>query len=198
MSFVERARPVLETERLLLRPFQREDGPAMLPILSHREVNRFLPWSPVESLEECVRFLEERLMGPGRYAVCLKNVLSPVGYVTVGGPDSFDLGYGLARRWWGQGLAAEAAGAVAEELRRVGLPCLTATHDVENPASGRVMEKLGMTYRYSYVEQWQPKDLRVTFRLYQLDLDGQERPAYPGYWDTHPEHWVEEIGRDQN
>ena len=61
----------------------------------------------------------------------------------------------------------------------------------------RVMEKLGMTYRYSYVEQWQPKDLRVTFRLYQLDLDGQERPAYPGYWDTHPEHWVEEIGRDQ-
>lgn len=78
-----------------------------------------------------------------------------------------------------------------------GLPCLTATHDVENPASGRVMEKLGMTYRYSYVEQWQPKDLRVTFRLYQLDLDGQERPAYPGYWDTHPEHWVEEIGRDQ-
>lgn len=187
---MEKARPVLETERLFLRPFQREDGPAMLPILTHREVNRFLPWFPVETMEACVRFLEERLTGPGRYAVCLKNGFSLIGYVTVGGPDSFDLGYGLARYWWGRGIAAEAARAVAAELRRVGQPYLTATHDVNNPASGRVMEKLGMTYRYSYVEQWQPKNLRVTFRLYQLDLNGQEQPAYPGYWNTHSEHWV--------
>ena len=165
----------------------------MLPVLSHREVNRFLPWFPVDSLEKCVHFLEKQLMGPGRYAICPKNDLSPVGYVTVGGPDSFDLGYGLARCWWGQGVAAEAAGAVVDEFRRMGVPYLTATHDVENPASGRVMEKLGMTYRYSYEEQWQPKNLRVLFRLYQLDLDGQRRPSYPGYWNAHPKHWVEEL-----
>ena len=50
-----------------------------------------------------------------------------------------------------------------------------------------------MTYRYSYEEQWQPKNLRVIFRLYQLDLDGQRRPSYPGYWNAHPKHWVEEM-----
>lgn len=38
---MEKANPMLETERLFLRPFQREDGLAMLPVLSHREVNRF-------------------------------------------------------------------------------------------------------------------------------------------------------------
>ena len=81
---------------------------------------------------------------------------------------------------------------MADELRRVGQPYLTATHDVENPASGRVMEKLGMIYRYSYVEQWHPKDLRAVFRMYQLNLDGHDRPAYQGYWDTHPEHWIED------
>ena len=193
MSLTEKARPVLETKRLILRPFRWEDGPAMLPILSDGEVNRFLPWFPVENLEACVCFLEERLVGPGRYAICPKGGLSPVGYVTAGGPGSFDLGYGLIRDWWGWGVAAEAAGAVADELRRVGQPYLTATHDVENPASGRVMEKLGMTYRYSYVEQWQPKDLRVVFRMYQMDLDGHGCPAYQGYWDTHPEHWIEDL-----
>ena len=97
MSFVGKARPVLETERLILRPFRREDSPAMLPILSDGKVNRFLPWFPVESLEACVRFLEERLMGPGRYAICPKGSLFPKGYVTADGPSSFDLGYGLAR-----------------------------------------------------------------------------------------------------
>ena len=192
MSFVGKARSVLETERLILRPFRREDSSAMLPILSDGEVNRFLPWFPVESLEACVRFLEKRLMGPGRYAICPKGSLSPTGYVTADGPGSFELGYGLARDWWGRGIAAEAAGAMADELRRVGQPYLTATHDVENPASGRVLEKLGMIYRYSYVEQWHPKDLRGVFRMYQLNLDGHDRPAYQGYWDTHPEHWIED------
>ena len=54
---MEKANPMLETERLFLRPFQREDGLAMLPVPSHREVNRFLPWFPVDSLAKCVRFL---------------------------------------------------------------------------------------------------------------------------------------------
>lgn len=43
---------------------------------------------------------------------------------------------------------------------------------MNNPNSGAVMKKLGMVYQYSYEEQWQPKDIPVLFRLYQMDLDG--------------------------
>lgn len=55
------------------------------------------------------------------------------------------------------------------------------------------MKHIGMTYRYSYVEQWQPKDFPVTFRMYQLNLDGQEERVYREYWDKYPVHFVEEI-----
>ena len=42
--------PVLETERLLLRPFTEDDLPAVFAIFSDREVNRFLPWFPVRTM----------------------------------------------------------------------------------------------------------------------------------------------------
>ena len=66
----------------------------------------------------------------------------------------------------------EAAAAVVERLRADGLPFLTATHDADNPKSGAVMERIGMTYRYSYEELWQPKNRLVIFRMYQMDLNG--------------------------
>lgn len=48
-----------------------------------------------------------------------------------------------------------------------------------------------MAYRYSYREQWQPKDISVVFRLYQLNLDRDNTRVYRGYWDRFPEHFVE-------
>ena len=100
------------------------------------------------------------------------------------------MGYGLLKKFWGRGIVTEAARAVVEQARQEGLPYLTATHDRENPGSGGVMRKLGMVYQYSYEERWQPKDIRVVFRLYQMDLGGQER-SYRGYWERYPVHFVE-------
>lgn len=103
--------------------------------------------------------------------------------------DAFDLGYAFHRDAWGHGYATEVALALIKEARRAGFPYLTATHDEQNPASGRVMERCGMTYRYSYRERWQPKDFDVTFKMYQIDLQpGQE--TYRAYWDRYPEHWT--------
>ncbi len=53
------------------------------------------------------------------------------------------------------------------------------------------MKKLGMSYKYSYVEQWQPKDIPVTFRMYQLNFDGYEERTYMEYWNKYKEHFVE-------
>lgn len=55
------------------------------------------------------------------------------------------------------------------------------------------MEKLGLSYNYSYEEQWQPKDITVTFRLYQLNLDGNKKRVYKKYWDDYPRHFIEDL-----
>ena len=71
----------------------------------------------------------------------------------MGTDDSHDLGYGLRREFWRRGLVTEAGRAVIDQLKRDGVPYITATHDVNNPRSGEVMRRLGMRYQYSYEEQ---------------------------------------------
>ena len=55
------------------------------------------------------------------------------------------------------------------------------------------MKRLGMQYQYSYEEQWQPKDFLVTFRMYQLNLDGNAARVYRKYWEQSAVHYVEQI-----
>lgn len=190
--------PTLRTRRLILRRFGPGDVPALLDIHSDEAVNRFLPWFPVRTLEEAEAFYRERYAAAYQrpkgydYAICLKTDDVPIGYVNLGLSDGHDLGYGLRRDFWGQGIAAEAALAVIERARHDGLTFVTATHDVNNPASGAVMRKAGMRYCYSYREHWQPKDFPVVFRMYQLNLDGQDERVYLGYWNRFSEHFIEE------
>ena len=54
-----------------------------------------------------------------------------------------EMGYWIARTHWGRGLATEACAALIEMARALGLVCLEGSHFVDNPASGRVLEKLG-------------------------------------------------------
>ena len=78
-------------------------------------------------------------------------------------------------------------------MRKIGFSYITATHDRNNPRSGEVMKKIGMTYRYSYEEQWQPKDKLVVFRMYQLNFDGNDGRVYTKYWDMYENHFIETI-----
>ena len=188
--------PPLTTPRLLLRRFTPDDAPAMWELLRDEEVNTFLPWFPVKTLEEARQHLQERYLSQYsraqsyHYAVCLRETGQLIGYANVSDTEARDLGYGFRKEFWHQGFATEAARAILEQLRRDGVPYITATHDVNNPHSGAVMRKLGMQYQYSYREQWQPKDILVTFRMYQLNLDGKDR-VYRAYWEQYP-HFVEE------
>ena len=189
--------PALNTKRLILRRFEPKDVGDLYRILSDEEVNRFLPWFALENIEEARRFFEKRyaakyaLSQGYAYAICLKAENIPIGYIHVASDDSHDLGYGLRREFWHRGIATEAGRAVIEQVRRDGIPYLTATHDVRNPRSGRVMQRLGMRYQYSYEEQWQPKNRLVLFRMYQLDLDGTEGRVFRRYWERSAVHFVE-------
>ena len=189
--------PRLETERLILRKFTEDDLEALYYIHSDEEVNRFLPWFPLRNMEDARVFYEEQLVSRYReeraynYAVCMKENDYPVGYVNVSMDDSYDFGYGLRREFWHRGIITEAGKAVIEQLRIDEIPYITATHDVNNPRSGRVMKRLGMKYRYSYQEQWQPKNIQVIFRMYQLNLDGNESRIYQRYWYKSEVHFIE-------
>lgn len=149
-------------------------------MLRDAEMNTFLPWFPLKNTAETEAFLEKHFLSyysfPSayRYAICKKEENIPIGYVVLANDDSCDFGYGLTPKFWHQGIVSEAAEAVAARIKNAGYPYITATHDVNNPASGRVMQKIGMTYRYSYIEQWQPKDIPVTFRMYQINFDGSD------------------------
>lgn len=53
------------------------------------------------------------------------------------------------------------------------------------------MKHLSMSYQYSYEEQWQPKDIPVIFRMYQLNFDGQNNRVYKNYWDNSTVRFIE-------
>lgn len=190
--------PVLETERLILRKFTENDIEAILAIYKDPEVNTFLPWFPIETMEEAKTLYEEayareyRKPRGYRYAVCLKKDNVPVGYVHVSTDESYDLGYGLRKEFWHKGIMTEAVEAVVRQLREDGFSYITATHDVRNTHSGNLMRRLGMNYQYTYEEQWQPKDVPVTFRMYQLNFDNESIRRFDRYWILSEVHYVED------
>lgn len=191
--------PLLETERLILRKFAENDTEALFLILKDKEVNKFLPWYPVKNFEESKIFYEERFASKYAqaqayaYAICLKEDNFPIGYIKVDMEDHHDFGYGLRKEFWHMGIATEAGKAVVEQVRKDGLPYITATHDINNPRSGNVMKACGMKYCYTYEEQWQPKDFPVLFRMYQLNFNESDDFVYKKYWNMYDNHFVEDL-----
>ncbi len=191
--------PVLETGRLILRKFTERDMEALFLILKDKEVNRFLPWYPVKNMEETKKFYEEKYASKYAqpqgyaYAICLKEDNFPIGYIKVDMEEHHDFGYGLRKEFWHKGIVTEAGKAVAGQVKKDGLPYITATYDRNNPRSGNVMQKIGMIYRYSYEEYWQPKNFLVVFRMYQLNFSRNNDFVYKKYWNESGNHFIERL-----
>ena len=106
----------LITKRLILRSFTEMDVPALYKILGDEEVNRFLPWFSLKTVEDARLFYKERLEDRHsqeclcNYAICLKEDNDPIGYIKVGEQDSYDFGYGLCKGFWRKGIVTEAGG----------------------------------------------------------------------------------------
>ena len=189
--------PRLETEWLILRKCTENDIEALFLILADKEVNTFLPWFPLKSIDEAQSFYEARFAADYEkpqsyaYAICLKADNYPMGYIKVDMDESHDLGYGLRKEFWHRGIVTEAGKAVIAQVKKDGLPYITATHDINNPRSGGVMRQVGMKYQYSYEEQWQPKDFTVIFRMYQLNFDEKDDRVFKKYWDNSTVHFIE-------
>ena len=71
----------LKTDRLILRNFEEKDIEALYFLLKDTEVNTFLPWLPVKTLEEAKIFFEKRLKNQKyNMAICLQDNDYPIGY----------------------------------------------------------------------------------------------------------------------
>ena len=148
---------IIETERLILRPFTMADAePMYRNWASDPEVTKFLTWPAHSSIQVSEEVLEcwcAQTEDPENYqwAIVLKEVNEPIGSIAVvklkNNIESADIGYCIGRDWWGKEIMPEALRALINFLfKAVGCNRIAACHDVSNPNSGRVMQKAGMTY----------------------------------------------------
>jgi RimJ/RimL family protein N-acetyltransferase len=137
------------TQRLLLRPGFPEDAPALAMAIADQSIVRNLavvPWpyslrdaeaylaSPRDPVLPSLLIFERTDGAPQLVGSC------GLGRRASG---AVELGYWIARPFWGRGIATEACAGVIEIARTLGLAQLEASHFVDNPASGRVLEKIG-------------------------------------------------------
>jgi RimJ/RimL family protein N-acetyltransferase len=158
---------LLETDRLLLRPFTEADVELLVELDSDPEVMRYLgngrptPRRVVER-ETLLRVLRyhDRLGGPAFWAAIERNTGDFVGWFELqpagpARPDEAELGYRLRRPAWGQGYASEGARALVDRgFAEFGLQRIVATTMAVNTASRRVMEKAGLRYVRTFHESW--------------------------------------------
>lgn len=148
--------PILQTDRLILRKLTMRDASDMYRYCQDREVARHVLWEAHSSILETRAYLryilyQYRNGEPGSWGIVLRDtgrVIGTIGYMSYS-PDNatVEVGYSLAREQWGKGLMTEALRAVIDEsFRTLKLHRIEAMHFTDNPASGRVMEKCGMTH----------------------------------------------------
>lgn len=138
------------TNRLLLRPGWMEDAPALALAINDAAVLRGLARVPAPyGVEDAQAFLgRERDMRLPDFLIFSRTKGAPR---LIGGcgihvgeePDTLELGYWIARPYWGLGFATEATRAVMHIARATGLPRIGACHFTDNRASGHVLRKLG-------------------------------------------------------
>ena len=167
------------TPRLLLRPGFPEDAPALATAIADQAIVRNLavvPWpyglrdaeaflaSPRDPVLPSLLIFERTPAEPRLIGSCGLG-RRPSGAV--------ELGYWIARPYWGRGFATEACSALIDIARTLGLASLEASHFIDNPASARVLEKLGFESLHIIAPRMScARGMEVPARLMRLQLAG--------------------------
>jgi ribosomal-protein-alanine N-acetyltransferase len=166
----------IRTERLLLREFRQSDFDDVHAYATQSEVVRYMDWGP-NTLEDTQAFLDRSLDAQSRWPrgdvnLAVEHLADGrvIGAIRLGVNDkpyehSADIGYSLNRDYWRQGIATEAARAMADVAFRVlRLHRVWAWCDVRNAGSYGVMEKLGMRREGVLRENvWVKDEWRTTY-----------------------------------
>lgn len=165
----------IETQRLVLREFQRDDVQSLAPILADPRVMQFSPTGPL-STEQTQAKIDEfialyKTFGFGKWAVLAKDNHELMGYCgialeTIDGNPEREFGYRLAPPFWGRGLATEAAtAAMGYGFCEFKLPYMLGLVERKNAASVKILKKLGMQFERDIVLHGANVD------IYRVDID---------------------------
>ena len=178
----------LQGERVQLRPLASDDAEAVFAYARDPEVTHFMAWEPAPDVDSVRPFLAEQIGKRRRgealaLAIVLKGTEQVIGSTDLRevcstsllrrrGPKRAELGYLLARPYWGQGLMTEAVQlTVAHGFMALGLTQIFAWVDAENRQSQRVLEKIGM---HTHGREF--RKIREQRRLY-LRYETEQVPA---------------------
>ena len=149
---------MIETERLILRPWQEADAEALYKYASDPDIGPPAGWPPHTSVDNSRDIIRTVFSAPETYAVCLKDG-SPIGSIGLklnGSTDMTDrddeceLGYWIGKSFWGQGMIPEAARAILRHaFENLGMRAVWCGYYAGNEKSKRVQEKLGFVYQYT-------------------------------------------------
>ena len=138
----------IRSERLFLRPAWPEDWEELLGLIADEAIVRNLARAPWPYGPDQARDFAARPQDPRLPHFFVSNAAdgAMIGSVGLGRDDDgrTELGYWIARTQWGRGYAPEAARAVLRLARTLGHRRVVAGHFVDNPASGRVLAKVGV------------------------------------------------------
>lgn len=149
---------IIETERLILRPWKREDLNDFYEYASANGVGQMAGWNPHKSKEESQEILNMFIAHKKTFALELrknKKIIGSIGleeiaidigepYTSLGGRE---IGYVLSKEYWGQGIMPEAVTSVMDYcFKDLNCEFLQCSHAFENDQSKRVIEKVGFQY----------------------------------------------------
>lgn len=148
--------PTLTTERLLLRPFTLADAPAVKELAGEWEVAATtgnIPHPYEDGMAEAWISTHPTACEQGQgvtFAITLQPEDALIGAISLGINQAnllAEMGYWIAKPYWNQGYCTEAARALLKyAFENLQLNRVQARHMTKNPASGRVMQKIGMQY----------------------------------------------------
>jgi RimJ/RimL family protein N-acetyltransferase len=147
---------MIETDRLILRPFQLEDFEAVYEFGSNKEVQKYTGDAMINSLDAAkdliqnVWFKDYQEYGYGRWATIYKPENKLIGFAGLkylSSMDETDIGFRFLPEYWGKGIATEAS----KEILKYGFEHLSLERIIgiampENIASNKVLTKLGLSF----------------------------------------------------
>lgn len=179
------------SERIMLRPIWPEDWPGIYDGINDESVVRNLARAPWPYAPEDAREFASSGAAPGtaRFLVTLPDeqgapIVGCVG-LDPAGDGGHELGYWIARSFWGRGLASEAARAALAVAKALGWSRISAAHFLDNPASGRVLLKAGLrptgqtAMRFS-----RGRGRKALVACFAADLDAEGEVAQPPLLDA--------------
>ncbi len=144
----------METDRIILRPWRESDAEILFKWASNPDVGPRAGWPPHKSVEESLEIIRTVFNdATNTWAIELKETGEAIGAMGYGSSCECDLparegepliGYWVAKPYWNQGICTEALQLMLDHIRQTtDIKSLISGHFIDNPASGRVMEKCG-------------------------------------------------------